>query len=51
MNDSLFGIEKKISHKIKEIKDKTEKTYLITGTNLLWIIMKHSNGLWHNYLH
>jgi hypothetical protein len=32
LNDSLYDIEKKINHKIKEIKDKKKKTNQRTKT-------------------
>ncbi|HET7391850.1 MAG TPA: hypothetical protein VFJ51_13590 [Nitrososphaeraceae archaeon] len=37
LNDSLYDIEKKINHKIKEIKDKKKKTNQRTKTDRLWV--------------
>jgi len=37
MNDLLSNIEKKINHKIQELKDKMKKTNQRTETDRLWI--------------
>jgi polyhydroxyalkanoate synthesis regulator phasin len=37
MDDSLSNIEKKINHRIEELKDKMEKTNLRTETDRLWV--------------
>jgi polyhydroxyalkanoate synthesis regulator phasin len=37
MNDSLSNVEKKINHRIEELKDKMQKTNQRTETDRSWI--------------
>ena len=37
MNDSLYNIEKTISHRIQQLKDKMQKTNLKVETDRLWV--------------